>query len=341
MSLSFNPVIPKGSLVLITGVTGLIGSHIADQFLLNGYKVRGTTRDASKHSWITTLFSKRYGPEQFSLVAVPSLQAPGAFEAVIKGAAAVVHVATDTSLSPDPHAVIPNTVDMVVSALRSAAKEPSVKRFVLTSSSTAALLPKPDTPSKVTVDTWNEEVVKEAYRPPPYEPERAYPVYAAAKTLAEQAAWKFVREEKPGFELNTVLPNMNFGKSLDVVNQGHPSTAGWLATLYNGDIGFMGMLPAQYFVDVQDTARLHVAAAIHPDVVSERIFGFAEPVNGDQLLEILREMYPEKTFPENFQSSKDLSEIVPRTRAESLLKDMGQAGWTSLKDSVRWNTEDL
>lgn len=97
----------------------------------------------------------------------------------------------------------------------------------------------------------------------------------------------------------------------------------------------------EYFIDVQDTARLHVAAAIHPDVVSERIFGFAEPQNGDTMLDILRKLYPAKTFPENFQVGQDLSEVVPRARADALLRDMGRDGWTSLEDSVRWNTEDL
>lgn len=97
----------------------------------------------------------------------------------------------------------------------------------------------------------------------------------------------------------------------------------------------------EYFIDVQDTARLHVAAAIHPDVVSERIFGFAEPQNGDTMLDILRKLYPAKTFPENFQAGQDLSEVLPRARAEALLQDMGRDGWTSLEDSVRWNTEDL
>ena len=97
----------------------------------------------------------------------------------------------------------------------------------------------------------------------------------------------------------------------------------------------------EYFIDVQDTARLHVAAAIHPDVVSERIFGFAEPQNGDAVLEILRKTYPSRTFPGNFQAGRDLNQVVPRARAESLLRDMGREGWTSLDDSVRWNTEDL
>jgi hypothetical protein len=87
---------------------------------------------------------------------------------------------------------------------------------------------------------------------------------------------------------------------------------------------------------------LHVAAAIHPDVESERVFAFAEPVNGDGILAILRKLYPSRSFPDNFQAAQDLSEIAPRQRALELLKDMGKTeGFTSLEESIRKNTEDL
>lgn len=80
---------------------------------------------------------------------------------------------------------------------------------------------------------------------------------------------------------------------------------------------------------------------IHSGVESERIFAFAEPENGNVLLAILRKLYPDRTFPADFQSDEDLSNIVPKKRAEALLRDMGKDGWTSLEESVKRNTEDL
>ncbi|KAJ8124254.1 hypothetical protein O1611_g9388 [Lasiodiplodia mahajangana] len=150
-----------------------------------------------------------------------------------------------------------------------------------------------------------------------------------------------MRERKPNFVLNAVLPNINFGASLDFANQGHPSTSSMVAALFNGNSEYLAGLPAQYFVDVQDNALLHVAAAIHPDVESERVFAFAEPENGNTILAILRRLYPDRTFPADFQAEQDLSEIVPRKRAEELLRDMGKDSWTSLEESLRRNTEDL
>ena len=351
--------ISKGSTIFITGVNGFIGSHIADQFLRLGFKVRGTTRSLEKNTWISALFKRRYGNGTFELAEVPDMRKQGAFVQAVKGVSAIIHTATIFTLDPDPYNVIPGTLAGVTNALEAAAQEPSVERFVLTSSSLAAVIPKPDTPVTVTAESWTDEAVELAYREPPYEPERALPVYAASKTLAEREAWKFMHEETPAFILNTVLPNMNFGASLDVAKQGRPSTSAIVAALFEGDTKCLGGITPreyrpctshnsyilthmpEYFVDVQDTAILHVAAAIHPGVQSERIFAFAEPVNGDKVLAVLRRLYPRRSFPAEFQAQEDLSCIVPRGRAEALLREVSGHGWTSLQESIRRNTEDL
>lgn len=92
---------------------------------------------------------------------------------------------------------------------------------------------------------------------------------------------------------------------------------------------------------MQDDALLHVAAVVHPGVQSERIFAFAEPVNGDRILAILRKLYPNRSFPSSFKADEDLSDIVPRKRAEALLREMGRDGWTSMEESIKRNTEDI
>ena len=79
------PVIPKGSNVLITGINGFIASNIADQFLKLGYKVRGTTRDPQRTAWVADLFDRKYGHESFEMVAVPNIEADGAFDHAIGG----------------------------------------------------------------------------------------------------------------------------------------------------------------------------------------------------------------------------------------------------------------
>ena len=80
-----NPALPAGALVLVTGVNGFLGSHIVDQLLLAGYRVRGTVRNAEKNSWVQSLFDKLHGKEKFELVEVKDLTTEGAFDEVLKG----------------------------------------------------------------------------------------------------------------------------------------------------------------------------------------------------------------------------------------------------------------
>ena len=66
-------------------------------------------------------------------------------------------------------------------------------------------MPYPNVKFVVNENTWNDSAVKDAWAPPPYEQDRSYAVYAASKTEAEKALWKFIEEEKPGFILNTSM----------------------------------------------------------------------------------------------------------------------------------------
>jgi len=93
----------------------------------------------------------------------------------------------------------------------------------------------------------------------------------------------------------------------------------------------------EWFVDVEDTALLHVAAAVLPNVQDQRIFGFAVRFNWDDVLAILRSLDPKRKIPENFSGGLDPNEIEPRDKAEGLLKEMGRPGWKSLQDSIKEN----
>lgn len=61
-------------------------------------------------------------------------------------------------------------------------------------------------------DTWNDDIVALAWSGKAPDSAKGYVTYAASKTEGERAAWNWVEENKPGFVLNTVLPNCNVGK---------------------------------------------------------------------------------------------------------------------------------
>jgi uncharacterized protein YbjT (DUF2867 family) len=80
-----DPALPEGSLVLITGANGFIGSHIVDQLLLAGYRVRGIVRDKQKNSWMGPFFDGKYGKEKFELVEVKDLADVGSLTQTLQG----------------------------------------------------------------------------------------------------------------------------------------------------------------------------------------------------------------------------------------------------------------
>ncbi|KAI8158663.1 hypothetical protein K4K49_004780 [Colletotrichum sp. SAR 10_70] len=291
-----NLAVPKGSTVLVTGVNGLLGSHVAKQFLEYGYKVRGTVRNPEKVAWLPAAFEKQFGQGHFELVQVSDMAAEGAFDEATKGVAVVVHTASIMTLDPNPNNVIPVAIKGALTALKSAYAQPSVKRFVFTSSSAAAG-PKDDSPdSVITEDSWNESAVNIAWADPPYSPERSGAVYAASKTQAEQEVWKYHKEhrsERPDLVVNT-----------------------------------------EYFIDNDDTGRLHVAGAILEHVKDQRIFGLAHTFSWDSILEIFRKNEPGKQFPENFSNEPSQHPVEARDKAEQYLRELGRPGWTPLEESI-------
>ncbi|KAL7919881.1 hypothetical protein ACQKWADRAFT_299910 [Trichoderma austrokoningii] len=336
--------IPVGSLVLVTGANGYIGSHVVDQLLALGYRVRGTVRDSKP--WLDEFFEKKYGKGKFESVAVKAIEDVGAFANVAEGASGVVHVASDVSFGLDPHVVIPIAVQGTLNALEAAAKHPSVKRFVITSSSAALLNVEPNRKGvKIDENTWNEAAVNLAWsgnmRGNVPEGLEGAIVYSASKTEAEKAAWKWVAEKKPNFVLNTVLPNFNFGQVLIPEHQ-PGSSMGFIRKFFKGDFSILAF-PPQHFIDVQDCARLHVVGLLDPNVKDQRIFGIVQEFNWTDVLAIFRKLRPELQLPKVPENEgRDLTEVLPKDKAKKLLQDFfGQSDWTSLEDSLKAGIADL
>ncbi|KAL3445544.1 NAD(P)-binding protein [Aspergillus insuetus] len=332
-----NPAIPLGSWVVISGVSGFIGSHVADQALAAGYKVRGTTRDVQKSDWIKKHFEETYGPGNFELVEVRDMAAEGAFDQAVVGAAGFIHVANDMTASPDASIAIPRAVNGALNALRASAKEPSITRFVYTSSSFAATLPKPGHQFTVAADTFNEEAIERAWG----HDADGDSVYAASKVEAERAIAKWVQENDPPLVVNYILPNANIGPLISAANQGYPTTARWTKAVWEADYDSLKHVPPQHYINVQDDARLHIIALANPAVRGERIFAVAGPFSFNGIIGALRSLYPERKWEDYPDDKRDLSTFEPITRAEALLQDAYGRGFVGLEESVEGNVADL
>lgn len=96
-SVPASAILKPGSLILITGVTGYIGSHLADQLLLRGYKVRGVVRKPAE--WLSQTFDSRYGKGNFETWFVADLTDEEALSKAMQGTALLqwIFAPTDTA----------------------------------------------------------------------------------------------------------------------------------------------------------------------------------------------------------------------------------------------------
>ncbi|KAL6823578.1 NAD(P)-binding protein [Trichoderma camerunense] len=305
--------VPPGGLILVTGASGYIGSVTVQVFLQRGYRVRGTVRSVASNAWMTEYF----GPK-FELIEVPDLNAPDAFDKAIEGVDGVAHIAMDMDMNPQNHAIIENTIKSNLQLLKAAAKEPSVKSVVITSSLAACALPTTGTPYKIGNPRWHGIVL-----------------YGASKARGEQEAFAWMREHKPAFSFNTVVPNVNFGTTISPENMSYRSTSAVIDAAVKGYPAAPSILPPQWYVDVEDTALLHLGALTLDDVNGERLLAFAGKYSWTQILEILHRRYPDRVKLKSVDEPAVDAGEVDNERSIEVLKKMGKdEGFTSLEDTL-------
>ncbi|KAH6613138.1 NAD dependent epimerase/dehydratase [Boeremia exigua] len=338
MAMFDNPAVAPGSIVLVTGANGFVGAHVADQLLQQGYKVRGTVRDAKKHQWLADLFTNKYGEGRFDLITVKDMKEPDAFDDAVSGVSGIVHVASVRSMNVTPEELLRITVAGTLGCLQAASKEPSVQRFVLTSSSAAVRsLQAYRGTDTVSADEYDNQTLALAQDIPAAAPpmQKFMIAYFASKVAAEQAFWKWVENHKPHFSTNSVLPCTIYGSPLDVPHQGFPSTSKIPLQILDGDTNSIPHVQRFYYVHVQDVARLHVAGLIDPATENERIFAYAGPYSINEFFDIFADIVPGYKAPQDIAGLDfPLAEIGPRGKAEALLKKLGRPGFMGLAETV-------
>lgn len=330
---------PASTTILVTGASGYIGANVIQEALDLGYHVRGTARTQEKADNTKKVFNNH--PNYTTAIVPTFVEDCAAVHDSVKGVDAVILVASDTTFNDDPKVVVDGVVAGTLNFLRAAAREPSVKRFVLTSSSSAALTPIPGKKVTATTESWNDEAVDVAWNkkgesigPNPYE----FIVYAASKTAGEKEFWKFIKEEKPSFVANTVLPNFNVGRI--ITNGG--VTGVMIPKVFQE--GVRDMLPPQYYIDVVDNARLHIIAAVlDAEVKDERIYAFAETFNWNKVFAAVKKARPDgKHELKPVEGELEDLSIVPNELGAKLLKKWyGQDGYKSFEDSVAENLKGV
>ncbi|KAF5563470.1 aldehyde reductase II [Fusarium napiforme] len=297
--------VPPGGLILITGADGYIASVAVQVFLQRGYHVRGTVRSITANAWMKAFFGSN-----FELVEVPDISTPGAFDEALQGNQGVIDVTINSNLY----------------LLESAAKVLSVKSVVITSSLAACALPTAGEPYKIDATTWNTDAIDKTSEPwggqgnPRW---HGIALYGAAKARSEQAAFSWVREHKPSLSFNTVVPNVNFGIAISPENMSYRSSAAVIDGIVKGYPDSPSILPSQWYVDVEDTALLHLAALTLGDVNNERLLAFGGRYCWTVILEILHRRFPGKVLLKDVKESAVDAGEVDNKRSADVLRKMG------------------
>lgn len=238
------------ALVLVTGIGGFLGGHIAKQLLAHGYRVRGSVRSIGICDRIRRQLCPDTATDAISFVEA-DLCADAGWDVALRGCRYVIHTASPfpATLPKDANAMIRPARDGTLRVLR-AAHEAGVERAVLTSSIAATNHGNGQAP--FTENDWTD----------PASP-RATPYYRS-KTLAEQAAWNLAKET--GLDLAVINPATIFGPLL---GPEHGTSVGLIKQMMSGKLR---RVPRFGFsvVDVRDAADAHIRAMTHPGASGQR-----------------------------------------------------------------------
>ena len=278
-------------LVLVTGASGFIAQHTILQLLEAGHRVRGTLRSLGREAEVRKVISGNLKDaklaERLELVAAELTRDDGWREAV-RGCRFVVHMASPLPNTPpkDEDELIKPARDGALRVLAAAAAERAAgtgpERVVMTSSVAAVLYGLARDGSKVYDEQdWSELTPLVG-------------AYEKSKTIAERAAWDFVKAlpADQRFEFCTINPGLVLGPILsDDVNTSAELVRKLMKRELPGcpDVGWA-------VVDVRDVAAAHVAALTAAGAPDQRFIAAIEHASMLDVATILAQRYGSRGY---------------------------------------------
>lgn len=247
--------------VLVTGGTGFLGSHTIVQLLQKGYKVITTVRSLERKTNVLEML-KNGGVTSFDNLEFieADLTKDNNWEEAVKGCKYVLHLA-----SPFPPGEPKDENELIIPAregtlrVLKASRNAGVKRVVMTSSFAAIGYSINPENHIFTEEDWTDS-------------NATIGAYIKSKTLAEQAAWDFIKTDSCSLELTVINPVGIFGP---ILGNDFASSVGLIEQLMNGK---MSAAPKVYFgiVDVRDVAAIHIKAMISKEAKNQRFLACSD-----------------------------------------------------------------
>ena len=263
--------------VLVTGGSGFLGGWCLVELLRRGYRARATVRDLAREQEVRTNIGSQVEVGDDLTVLEADLNEDRGWAEATEGCEYVLHVASPfPPVQPkDPDELIAPARDGTLRVLR-ASVAAGVKRIVVTSSVAAVR-------NAGAADSRQDRELTEADWTDPDNPHLT--PYTRSKTIAELAAWEYMRGQGAEDRLVTVQPGAIIGP---VLGRDRSYSLQAVERMLSGR---MPGLPALgfSFIDVRDVAALEVEAMTAPQAAGQRLIAAGQFLWLSQVAAILRE----------------------------------------------------
>ena len=297
--------------VLLTGVTGFLGSHTTIQLLEKGYRVLGTLRNLDRADSIKEVIAQHTDKVDHLRFAQADLKDTIIWDEIMRGITYIQHIASPfpRTLPKDDQLLIKPAKEGTLRILKAASAH-GVKRVVVTSSTGAIIYGKPkgQESGTYTEEDWTD--VSNVYDATPY---------FRSKTIAERAAWDYAQEH-PELEVATVCPGAILGP---VLERDFGTSANIVIKTMDGSSPAIPKIGFD-MVDVRSVADALIRAMEVPEAAGERFIASAGFLMFKEVADILRAAYPDRKIPKailpNF-AVRLFSKIDPTLKP--VLNDLG------------------
>jgi nucleoside-diphosphate-sugar epimerase len=252
--------------ILVTGASGYLGTQLLAALLRAGQtQIRAQVHSAARADGLRAAvfrapdLGNSAGDVGLEVVTADLMSDDG-WKGAMAGVDEVYHVASPIppAQPKDPDELIVPAREGTLRVLR-AARDAGARRIVLTSSFAAiGYTPKPA--AEFTEDDWTDPDM------PGLAP------YPRSKTIAERAAWDFLRGEGGGTELTVINPTFILGPPL---TNDIGSSMYLIKAMFGGE---MSVAPRHRFgiADVRDVADLHIRAMAAPGAAGQRFIAVSD-----------------------------------------------------------------
>ena len=270
-------------LVLVTGVSGFIASHVTAGLLKQGYAVRGTVRNKDKGQRIVdALAANGTNTSRLELVEA-NLSEDTGWKSAVQDCRFVQHIASPFPLNApsDREALVPAARAGAMRVIEQATGA-GAERVVMTSSMVSMM---------GQAGRGDKMLVKESdWTDPDWKPLTAYTV---SKTRAERAVWDYLKSQDLESRLTAICPGLVFGP--DTYDNGGASLA-IIKGLFSGQFPMMPKI-AYPIVDVRDCASLHIKAMTSSNAGGRRLMAASDTLWISGIADVLRTAYPTAKLP--------------------------------------------